>query len=176
MLMGISLGNHRGHRLLGHENFINNGVSFNNCQTLGPLIMPEDVAAKRQILGKSFFRRGRMVCSQVHFASSLAHDCALERQDGCSERGFRGIIFLVAVSRSHHFGRSEAVFIEVFYGAVTGGVFGTLAQSLRSAQPAWIAESLLFLVIPVLFRGSSSRRTRFLGPHTFDLDCLLLLP
>ncbi len=66
---------------------------------------------------------------------------------------FRGIIFLVAVSRSHHFGRSEAVFIEVFYGAVTGGVFGTLAQSLRSAQPAWIAESLLFLVVPVLFQG-----------------------
>ncbi len=80
---------------------------------------------------------------------------------------FRGIVFMAAISRSHHFGRSEAVFVEVFYGAVTGGVFGTLAQLLRSARPAWIVETLLFLVVPVSFQALEFAVHTVLGTAAF---------
>ena len=65
---------------------------------------------------------------------------------------FRGAVFLVAIGRSHRAGSLEAVLVEVSYASIMAGIVGALTQSLRSAQPAWMAETLLFLVFPLSFQ------------------------
>ncbi len=65
---------------------------------------------------------------------------------------FRGTVFLAAICRSQHAGRVEAVLLEATYGAVAAGIFGALVQSLRSAKPTWMAETVLFLVVPLLLQ------------------------
>jgi hypothetical protein len=65
---------------------------------------------------------------------------------------FRGAVFLAAIYRSHHAGRVEAVLLEVTYGAIAAGIYGALVQSMRSARPAWMVETVLFLVVPLLLQ------------------------
>jgi hypothetical protein len=79
----------------------------------------------------------------------------------------RGAVFLAAVCRSHHAGRVEAVLLEALYFAVASGIFGALAQSLRSARPAWITEILLFLVVPVLLQSLEFAVHMLFGTATF---------
>jgi hypothetical protein len=65
---------------------------------------------------------------------------------------FRGVVFLVASIKSHHAGRWSAVLVEALFGAVCAGVFGTLTQALRFADPQWVAGLLLAGIFPLLFQ------------------------
>jgi hypothetical protein len=65
---------------------------------------------------------------------------------------FRGSIFLFASARSHRAGRSHAVLAEALFGALNAGFYGTLTQSLRFAEPQWVAELLLAGMFPLLFQ------------------------
>jgi hypothetical protein len=65
---------------------------------------------------------------------------------------FRGAIFLCASVKSHHAGRSSGILAEALYGAVSAGFFGTLTQSLRFAEPEWLAELLLAGLFPLAFQ------------------------
>jgi hypothetical protein len=64
----------------------------------------------------------------------------------------RGTLFFAASLKSHSLGRVEAALVEAVYAASAAGLFGAVAQALRYAQPAWIAELFLAIVIPILFQ------------------------
>jgi len=64
----------------------------------------------------------------------------------------RGTLFFIASLKAHTLGRTEAVLVEAIYAAGAAGLFGAVAQALRYAQPAWIAELFVAIVIPVLFQ------------------------
>ena len=65
---------------------------------------------------------------------------------------FRGGIFLIASVKSHHAGRASAALTEALFGAISAGFWGTLTQSLRFAEPQWLAELLLAGIFPLIFQ------------------------
>jgi hypothetical protein len=90
----------------------------------------------RTVLSSILRHPFRMIVLQWNFKAALLSACC------------RGALFLLAAGRHHHAATLEAVLIEAIYSAMAAGVLGALAQSLRSAQPTWQAEMLLFLVFP----------------------------
>jgi hypothetical protein len=80
---------------------------------------------------------------------------------------FRGTVFLVASIKSHHAGRSSGVFAEAIFGALAAGFFGTLTQSLRFADPQWLAELLLACIFPLLFQVGDFCFHAALGTQVF---------
>lgn len=81
---------------------------------------------------------------------------------------FRGVIFLVASTKSHAAGRHEAVLAEAIIGAVNAGFAGTFAQALRFATPTWLAELLLAGVFPLIFQLSDFGLHTALGHQQFQ--------
>jgi hypothetical protein len=80
---------------------------------------------------------------------------------------FRGVIFLIASVKSHHAGRASGVFAEALFGAVSAGFFGALTQSLRFAQPEWLAALLLAGVFPLAFQLGDFTFHAALGTQVF---------
>jgi hypothetical protein len=64
----------------------------------------------------------------------------------------RGAIFLIASLKSHHGGRAHGALVEAVWGAMNAGIFGTLTQALRFAEPEWAAGLLVAVVFPVIFQ------------------------
>ena len=80
---------------------------------------------------------------------------------------FRGVIFLIASIKSHHAGRASGVLAEALFGAVSAGFFGTLTQSLRFAEPEWLAELLLAGIFPLAFQVGDFYFHAALGTQVF---------
>jgi hypothetical protein len=80
---------------------------------------------------------------------------------------FRGVIFLIASVKSHHAGRTSGVLAEALFGAVSAGFFGTLTQSLRFAEPEWLAEALLAGIFPLAFQVGDYYFHAALGTQVF---------
>jgi len=80
---------------------------------------------------------------------------------------FRGVIFLVASIKSHHAGRSSGVLVEALFGALGAGFVGTLTQTLRFAEPQWIAGLILAGIFPLLFQACDLCFHAALGTHVF---------
>ena len=80
---------------------------------------------------------------------------------------FRGIVFLLASIHSYHAGRLHAVVSEAIFGAAFAGLFGTITQELRFAEPQWLAGLLLAGVIPFLFQTGDFLFHAALGTQTF---------
>ncbi len=80
---------------------------------------------------------------------------------------FRGVIFLVASIKSHHAGRSSGMMAEALFGALGAGFFGTLTQSLRFAEPQWVAGLLLAVILPALFQIADFFFHAALGTQVF---------
>jgi hypothetical protein len=85
---------------------------------------------------------------------------------------FRGGIFLAASIKSHHAGRSSGVLAEALFGAVSAGFFGTLTQSLRFAEPEWVAELLLAGIFPLAFQIGDFFFHAALGTQVFRIGMI----
>jgi hypothetical protein len=85
---------------------------------------------------------------------------------------FRGVIFLLASLWSHHAGRTHGVMAEALFGALFAGLFGTLAQALRFAEPEWLAELLLAGIFPLLFQAGDIGFHAALGTEVFHASLI----
>lgn len=80
---------------------------------------------------------------------------------------FRGAMFLLASIKSHHKGLTHGVEAEALFGAVSAGIFGTLTQELRFAEPEWLAVLLLAGIFPVMFQVGDICFHAALGTQVF---------
>jgi hypothetical protein len=65
----------------------------------------------------------------------------------------RGLIFFVATLKAGWHAAVGAMLVECAYRAVTSGFWGAITQAFKGAEPGWLANLAVLILVPLLAHG-----------------------